>query len=380
MIFTDVFNALHASEAKVVILQGGTWSGKTYACLQELYLYCIYNPMKVVSVTGESIPNLKKGAYRDAEVIYNSSAWVRSFVTNWNHSDRIIEFKNGSKMEFISNIDEQSARAGKRDRLFVDEANGVSWPIFLQLALRTRDKIYIAYNPAAPFWAHDKLIGSTDNDLSATVELIISDHRHNSTLTKEEHEKIENIKDKDLWRVYARGLTGNLMGLIFPNWVRIETFPDVDFFFGIDFGYTNDPTCAVKISKIGESVFFHEICYQPGIAPKVLNQLLRANGCTDDTDIFCDHDPDMVRDLRSFDLYVLPAKKGTGWKKVAIHKLNECKVFYTASSINLHEERIRYMWKIDRETGKPTNSPEDGFDHAIDAALMGFHTRYIREN
>jgi phage terminase large subunit len=383
MIFTDVFWAIRNSPEKILILQGGTSSSKTYSSIQDAFLYCIYNKNKIYTVTGESIPNLKKGAYRDAETIFSNYTWVENQVQDWNKTDRIINFKSGSKLEFISNLDAQSAKAGKRDRLFIDETNGVPYPIFFQLAIRTKDQIILAYNPTAPFWVHEKLIGTGpgSNDLNASVKLLITDHRHNTTLSKDEHDKIENIKDPELWRVYARGLTGNLTGLIFPNWVRIpdSQYPhDNDFYFGLDFGYTNDPTAIVKIVKIGESVFFHEICYEPGIPPKMLNQLLRSNGCTDNTDIFCDHDPDMVRDLRAFDLYVLPARKGTGWKKAAIHKLNECKVFYTESSKNLHEERIRYMWMMDKDTGKPTNTPEDGFDHAIDAGLMGFHTRYVR--
>jgi phage terminase large subunit len=182
----------------------------------------------VITVTGESIPNLKKGAYRDAETIFAQSPVLKHYILFWNKSERIIYFKNGSLMEFVSNLDEQSAKNGKRDILFVNEANGISWAIFFQMAIRTRHDIYIDYNPSAPFWAHEKLIGTgpETNDLSATIQLIISDHRHNCFLSEEEHRKIEGIKDKELWKVYARGMTGNLTGLIHPNWKKI---PDADY-------------------------------------------------------------------------------------------------------------------------------------------------------
>ena len=126
-------------------------------------------------------------------------------------------------MEFISNQDEQGAKSGKRDRLFADEANGIGWSIFFQMAIRTRDKIMIAYNPSAPFWAHARLIGTTPetNDLSAEVQLIISDHRHNCFLSEDEHYKIEGIKDPEKFRVYARGLTGKVEGTIF-NFTKVD--------------------------------------------------------------------------------------------------------------------------------------------------------------
>src|SRR5688572_4966105 len=212
--------------------------------MQLAYLRTVQIPKLVITITGESLPNLRKGIYRDAEAIFSKSPYLQRQVINWNKTDRIINFKNGSLIEFISNLDEQSAKAGKRDILIVDEAQGVSWPIFFTLAIRTRGQIFVLYNPTAAFGAHEKLIGTTpeSNDLNATVQLYITDHRHNCFLTQDEHDKIEGIKDKELWNVYARGRTGNLTGLIFPNWKMIS---DKDFpwyedgkFGGLDFGYT----------------------------------------------------------------------------------------------------------------------------------------------
>lgn len=369
---TCVFQAIRDSKAKVVVLQGGTSSSKTISAMQENIVYAIYNPGKVITITGESIPNLKKGVYRDTEWLYSISDFFRNNVEFWNKSDRIIYFKNGSVIEFISNQTEQGAKAGKRDRLFMDECNGVSWPIFFQMALRTRDKVMIAYNPSAPFWAHEKLIGTSEssNDLSASVELIISDHRHNTFLTQEEHNKIEGIKNKDLWKVYARGMTGNLTGLIFPEWQMIpnDMFPkDHPFTGGLDFGYTNDPTAGVKRVKIGESIFLDELCYTPGLAPKEVKQIFQAEGFTASNIIYCDHDPEIVNALRRAGLQAINAKKGNGSINAGITHLKQFKVYYTERSVNLHMEKTKYMWKKDPATGKSINVPIDDFCHLMDA-------------
>jgi phage terminase large subunit len=372
---TPVFWENRNSKAKIVINQGGTSSSKTYSIMQLLMLIAIENPRYVITVTGESVPNLKKGSYRDAETIYTNTPDLQKFIKSWNKTDRTIQFVNGSIMEFITNLDEQSAKNGKRDVLFVNEANGISWLIYWQLAIRTRQKIFMDYNPSVRFWAHDNLHGNSD------VELLISDHRHNCFLTDEEHKKIERIPDKELWKVYARGLTGNITGIIFPEWQKIpdDAFPkDAEVFAGVDFGYTNDPTAVVKVCRVGETIFIHEICYTAGISPMQLKQLLFANGFNSDTPVYCEHDPEIISQLRRLQVMALPARKGQGSIKAGIAKLKEFKVRYTESSKNLHEERTRYSWITDNSSGSPTNTPIDQWNHLIDAVRYAIYTHYSR--
>jgi phage terminase large subunit len=335
-------------------------------------LKAIEKPKQVITVTGESLPNLRKGSYRDAEYIYSNTDFIKANVVAWNKTDRVILFKNGSIIEFISNLDEQSAKNGKRDILFVNEANGISWAIFWQLAIRTRGQIFLDYNPTTHFWAHEKLIGTTpeSNDLSATVQLIISDHRHNTFLTAEDHAKIEGIKDKELWNVYARGRTGNLTGLIFPEWRMIpnDQFPkDVQFVGGCDFGYTNDPTAITKVAKVGNNLYVDELSYQAGLAPVQIKQILLSAGFESFNMVFCDHDPEMIRELRVLGVQAVAAKKGQGSINAGITRLKQMNVFYTERSKNLHIEKTRYMWAKDPVTGLSTNVPIDAFCHCMDS-------------
>lgn len=385
---SPVYDINSKSNCDIVVNQGGTDSGKTYAIMQLLFNYAALSKAPksdpIITIVGESVPNLKKGAYRIAKNIYNGNETLKTFVITWNETDRTIYFTSGWIMEFISCQDEQSAKQGKRQYSFFNEANGISWPIFWQIAKRTRIRTFIDYNPSAPFWAHENLIGTneTSNDLSATVELIISDHRHNPFLSDKEHAKTEGIKDKNLWDVYARGKTGNLVGLIFPDWQRIpdEQFPWKETSFGgLDFGYTNDPTAGVRIVRIGESLFIHEICYTPAVTATNLHSLFNANGLKDGQPIYCEHDTNMIPELRRLKMLALPAKKGPGSIEAGISKLKEFKVFYTASSVNLHMEKTKYMWLVNPDTGKPTNTPIDQFNHLMDAIRYGVYTQYFRK-
>jgi len=374
---------LQATE-DIIINQGGTDSGKTYAICQVLLTIATTEPAPkqdpVITVAGATVNDLKKGAYRTTKSIIANSKTLQSYILKHNETDRTIYFKSGWIIEFNSYETPDMAQQGKRQYLFVNEARNMSWLIFWVLCKKTRCKTFIDYNPTERFWSHDNLIGTTpaSNDFSKTVRLIISDHRHNPFLTEQQHRQTEGIKDKDLWNVYARGRTGNISGVIFPNWQKIsdDKFPnDEEFIGGLDFGYTNDPTTAVKIVRIGETVYLKELCYTPGLHHNQIAQILRANGFTSQP-VFCDHDPEIINPLRTIGIVAIAARKGQGSVKAGIVLLKSLKIFYTESSVNLANEIPRYIWLKNPDTGKETNTPIDMFNHAIDAARMGIYTYY----
>ena len=201
----DLYYKNLESTADVVVNQGGTSSGKTYSILQVLFTKAMEEEC-IITVAGQDIPNLKVGALRDAQDILSQNEVVKENVIFYNRTDRVFRFRNGSIIEFNSYDNDQDAKSGKRDYLFVNEANGINYNIYEQLALRTRRKVYIDYNPDTSFWVHEKVIPQE------TSELIISDHRHNPFLSDKIRDKIEALKgkDMDLWKVYARGMTGRV--------------------------------------------------------------------------------------------------------------------------------------------------------------------------
>lgn len=374
---TPVFLQNYQSTATVVVNQGGTSSGKTYSIMQVLFMKAAYEPGVIITVCGEDGPALKKGAYRDAETIYNKSVFLKAKVRDWNKSDKVIIFHNGSKIEFSSYDGITDASSGKRDYLFVNEANSISYEIYWQLFIRTRKRTFIDYNPTTKFWVHAEVIGNEG------VELWISDHRHNPYLSETEHQKIEGIKNKSRWRVYARGLTGNVHGLIYADWQRIDEkqFPEEAFqesgFGGADFGYTIDETAIVKVVRQGDKIFVKEVCYETGIpAQRVKSELELAN-FTGKHRLYCEQDPDMINQLRRVGVMAFPARKGPGSIKAGILKLQEFKVFYCGN--NIHEEVTKYMWEKDKLTDKFINEPVDKYNHLMDAIRYAVYTHFFRQ-
>lgn len=355
------------SKADVVVNQGGTSSGKTYSLLQVQATHAISQANKVITIAGQDIPNLKVGAMRDMEAIIDGSLELQSLLLKpFNKSDRTYTFKSGSIVEFKSYDDAQDAKSGKRDYLFLNEANGVTFDIWSELYMRTRIKSYIDYNPNSLFWVHEKVIGQKN------VELIISDHRHNPFLEQRQRDKIEALKDIDLelWKVYGRGMTGKIEGLVFRNWKLCEKIPaDAKFIgCGLDFGFTNDPSSIVEVWMQNGELWLDERLYRTGLTNQDISkqaddlQLPKRRGIVADS-----AEPKSIEELSRLGWLVEPAQKGKDSINISISGIKNYRLNITNSSINLRKELMNYKWKIDRATGSPINEPIDAFNHCVDA-------------
>lgn len=330
------------------------------------------------TVTAQSFPHLKGGALRDFEMYVYPS--FKDVIKSYHKTDHIFTYKSGHKIEFKVFENEMAARGQKRQRLFVNEGNSFSRAVWEQLDSRSDNSI-VDYNPSTRFWVHEDLLGYPEN------RFIYSDHRHNPFISELKHKEIESYYNPSLpeggerFKVYSRGLTGNITGVIFPNWEMIDDydFPkDQEWIFSVDFGYTVDPTVIIKQCKIGQTIFIKELCYETGMSARSIAMILRANDFTEDSVLYCEHDPDMIRDIRTCDIDATFARKGQGSIKAGIEVLNQYKVKYSCSSQNLKRELGLYVWEVEKDTGKLLNIPIDKNNHAIDAVRYGAYTKYLR--
>ena len=371
MVTTDLFQVLPLYDANIeavertIVNQGGTSSGKTYSIMQVLFTLGMMESRQVITVVGQDIPNLKVGSYRDAKTILESSPILQSWYPIINEGERIIKCVNGSIIEFKSYADAQDAKSGKRDYLFVNEANGITYEIYWQLAIRTRKKIFIDYNPSARFWVHDEIIGRDD------VRLIISDHRKNYFLTDDEHARIEGIRDDELWKVYARGLTGKVAGLVFTDWDIVDSLPPADEWkmsaYGLDFGFTNDPSALEQVVLAHGELWIDEKIYSTGLTNPEIAAKAKAEGITRQQQIIADcAEPKSIKELQAQGLWVTPSPKGADSIISGIDILKRYRIHVTRRSIGIISNLRAYKWDKDRD-GNMTNKPEDKNNHGIDA-------------
>ena len=355
-----LYLANYEATEHIVVNQGGTSSGKTYSIIQVLFVLAAEQDKQIITIVGQDIPNLKAGALRDAISIYDASLPLKSLIRSYNKSDRIFELTNGSILEFKSYDNAQDAKSGKRDYLFINEANGIDFPVYTELALRTKKRIFIDYNPNAEFWVHEHLIGKPG------IKFIRSWHEHNPYLSDLVRQKIEALKDVDeeTWKVYARGITGKIEGVIIRNWALCEEIPDGAklIAYGLDFGFTNDETGCIGVWIQNGELWVNELLYETGLT----NNDIAARLSFIKEELICDSaEPKSIEELRQLGMNAVAAEKGPDSIKNGIDILKRYRINVTRNSINLRKELGRYIWKMDKN-GKNLNVPIDAWNHLID--------------
>ncbi len=354
---------------KIIINEGGSRSSKTFSILQLLiFLMSLPNVKnKTFSVVAESLPHLKRGAMKDFFDIIKTDELYD--VKQHNMTDH--KYMIGSNtIEFFGCDDYTKVTGAGRDFLFINECNNVSWPIFQQLQLRTRRLTFLDYNPTSSFWVHEHLL-SQDN-----VGYIHSTYLDNPYVSQNTIDLLNRSKETDpnFYRVYALGLVGSNDGLVFQNWNVVDDFPIGNkVFYGLDFGYVNDPSTCVSLFKQNGELYVDEIFYGLGMTNADISDSFATYNLRKNNDlIFADSaEPKSIDELFRRGWNVKPTIKGPDSILKGIDLMKQYKMNISKRSVNLIKELRQYQWIKDKD-GKPTNKP-GGSDHAIDAlryALM----------
>ena len=350
------------SGKRVIANKGATRSSKTWSLLQLLYIIAQFSEkQRTISITSESFPHLKRGCIRDFEnMLREEKKWN---AKNWNATDKIYKVNN-SIIEFFSVDQPEKVHGPARDILFVNECINIEYETYRQLAIRTRETIFLDFNPCFEFWVDEKVLPR------AEAILIHSTYKDNEFLTAAQITEIEsNRHDTEWWKVYGLGTTGSKVGLIMQNWDIITELP-VNFknrWIGLDFGYTNDPTTLQDIRLSEGELWIDEMMYLRGQDNPMIAKFLISEGINKSVSVIADSsEPKSIAEIKSFGLFVEPALKGVDSINAGIGILNRYKKHITQRSVNTIKEYRNYRWQID-EFGNPTNKPIDKFNHAIDA-------------
>lgn len=371
---TPLFDWNMNSDSPVVINQGGMWSGKTVGILQVLFLRALAEPGSVITVTGQDLPNIKGGALRSFNIYIKgdpfTAEWVREALSDFRIQDSTFHLPGGSIIEFKAFETEQDAQSGKRNYLFINEANGVPFAIADALIMRTDRQTFIDYNPTAEFWAHSEYIHNPARTQGKDFDLFISDYRHNLYVPEEIKIRIEARKDDPSWfSVFGRGKTGKIEGLVFPNALPID-WPEAPerVYYGMDFGFTYDPTALVRACYVDGMLIFDEICYERGLTNPDIAARVRAEKLEGVIWYADSADPKSIQELCNLGLYVLPAPKGADSIRFGCDFIKQQPYAITRRSVNMWKEQKSYSHKKDRKTNKYLNEPVDAFNHCWDAS------------
>jgi len=281
-VLTTAIRKLSRLKQRIKVIRGGTSAGKTFGILPLLIDKAIKEPMLEISVVSESIPHLRRGALKDFLKII--MALGRYKDEQFNKSTLKYTFANGSYIEFFSVDQPDKLRGARRNILYVNECNNIDFESYYQMAIRTSGDIWLDYNPASTFWV-DKEILTQDN-----VDFITLTYLDNEALSETIIKEIESAKIKALtssywanwWQVYGLGQTGSLEGVCITDWNEIDLPTDARVLcYGMDFGYSNDPTSLVAMYKYNDAYIFDEVIYKKGLLNSEISNLLKANEVND---------------------------------------------------------------------------------------------------
>ena len=368
---SSVFRWNYESKKPIVVNQGGTSSGKTYSILQLLIVKCLQESNVIVTVVGQDVPNLKSGAIRDFETIIDTTPFFSQFLESVNRTDKSYKFVNGSIIEFKSYENEQDAKSGKRTYLFVNEANGIPFSIYDQLQIRTERQVFIDYNPTFAFWVHDELIGRED------VDVFISNYKHNPFVSPDIVRKIEQLKEtnQNKWKVYGLGKTGVLENVVFDSveWIpRLPTENVKRVAYGVDFGFSQDPTTIVKTVLSQGKLYSELLLYQTGLTNQQISQEFERlgirRGRRSGDIIMCDSaEPKSIKELKVLQWNAKPCKKGADSIRHGINSIKSYGVLHLVNSKIWKHEQMSYIWQINKKDGRTVNKPIDKNNHCFDA-------------
>ncbi len=374
---TPVFERNFDSTAKIVVNRGGTRSSKTYSIQQLCALWLLSGvygngqtlAAGVWSTVRKFRTTLDGTVVRDfEEVLHSLNAYD---MVKHDKTRKTYSFE-GRTVEFIGADDEQKLRGAKRGLLYCNEANELKYKQeFFQLLMRTELKIYLDFNPDDEgVWINTEIEQKRARD-KGDVEVIVSNYKDNTFLSAAQVDEIEYLEktDPEFWKIYGLGEYGHISGLIFERFEVIDEVPEGAKFlcYGLDFGFTADPTAMYGLYRYDGAIILDEVIYQTGLTNNDIFEVATAEGVTRSDLIICDSaEPKSIEELYRLGLNCKPCKKGKDSINNGIDILKRYDLKATAKSTGIIKEQRRYKWATDKND-KPLNKPVSKFDHAWDA-------------
>ena len=358
---------------QVIIHKGGTGSGKTYDLMLFLFFIGQNQYNKVITVVSESKPHLDIGAIRLFKLIMKGAGQWKD--ENWNISQSRYTFETGTVIEFFSADRISKALGARRDYLYGNEINSLKKEVWDELARRS-EIVLGDFNPTSQFWL-EEWIANYDN-----TEIIKSNYMDNPFLPPTERKRIEKraSRDANFKRIHVDCEYGIYEGLVFDSWQQVDTVPDGKKKYGLDFGYTNDPSVLIAVTETPEAYYLDEVFYKTGLLNRDIGGLMRGEVQENYDEVIADSaEPKSIEEIKQMGFNIKPSVKGPDSIRNGVDKLKSKSIYVTKRSVNLIKELRNYSWVADKD-GRPTNKPIDAFNHGIDAARYAISLPEAVEN
>lgn len=369
---TTSLRKIAALRKPIKVIRGSQGAGKTISILIILINHCSSNKNREVLVLSAELTKMRLTVIKDFVTIMRE---IGIYQEERFLAGTLYRFPNGSFIKFIG-LDKEDVGKGLRSHVaYFNEVNRINAEAYRQVASRAQH-VYADYNPDSEFYIDTDVIPRDDCDF---LQLTFKD---NELLSERERGEIlryqtngynqdGTVKNKywaNLWQVYGLGNIGNLQGVVFENWQIVPSIPtDATLIgYGLDFGFTNDPTACVAVYKQNGELWLDEIIYGHNLLNSMICDALRTAGIVRQQIVADSAEPKSIEEIRRTGFAIEAAKKGPDSVRASIAMLQGFKMNVTERSTNLIRELRAYRWRVDN-TGASLNEPEDANNHAIDS-------------
>ena len=355
---TKVFQDLLNPNYRNYVFQGSSRAGKTYNIVLWMVINILNQEDKVYSIVRKTLPSLKGSVLRDLKEILLKLNLYDS--NKWHSVDGYVEI-GSNIIEFFSLDTEEKIRGRKRDICFINEATEITYDEYIQLSLRTSERMILDFNPSLwQSWLYDM---EQQEDTFYTI----TTYKDNVFLPKQQIEEIEKLQHRDpnLWRVFGLGQKGIPTRVVFSHQQYYTELPKEAKLLGlgVDWGWS-DPCTLVRVYKHNDSIYCEELLYLRNVTIPDFIYKIKDLGINLTDDFICDSaNPQAIAELSRNGINAKPVKKDTILSGIDQIKRNN--FFVHSNSQNLINELNSYVWKSDKN-GNNLDEPEDKNNHIID--------------
>jgi len=380
--FNFLYNNHVKSTTRISLLEGGSRSGKSWSILQFVFIYCYYNQNKGLNIIicRDFLTALKSTLLPDfVEILRGYDVFLDA---KFNKTEMVYKLY-GNTIRFMGLDNADKVHGAKSDILWVNEAISADKDIVMQLMQRCSGFVMFDYNPStSKHWVYDLELRDDSEILKTTVldnpfvpaEVI----KHIMGYEPTDKNKELGTANEFLWQVYGLGHRADGEAQIFREFTVVDAMPaSYDrIAYGLDYGYSNDPTAVVQVMVDGNNLYLNEILYSTGLQNSEIAAIIKP--IVGVTEVIPDSAEPKSNDYLLYEgINIIPAEKGRDSILFGLSLMKTKKIHITATSTNLLHEFKNYTFT--KNKGVVTNKPVDNFNHAIDAtryAVMHLLKRY----
>jgi len=379
-----------------VVFEGGRGSGKSREVAQNLVKRSLENKIRIALVR-KVAETIRDSQYRE----------IKDVCEDWGVDEEFrfisspLGIRNSALSNFITRGLDKSTKIksiANVDVIWVEEAEELTLQDWIDLSLSIRGKkkgvnvkgempkqIILTFNRTAGNWT-EKEFFYENGEFKPNPDIyhLHTTFKDNKFLDDAFLNRLEIMRqdDPELYRKHALGMPIKLKGLIY-DWKVVDEFPEncKEIIYGLDFGYSPDPTVLLKIGRIGLRLFVQQMIYEYKFTNTDLIAKMNELNIPKVNEIYADSaEPDRIEEIARAGYYILPADKGPGSVEFGIDVMKRYEINLISNGTEARKDYEIYKWKSDKN-GEPISPPTPGHagSHTPDATRYPVATHWGKE-